>query len=160
MLPTPADASAGTFILSRLAAMAEFADVCVLQPIPVFPALRPKPLWARERVRKLGSLEINHLPMFYVPGVLKSLDGHWLARSIRAQLTALKDSGRLQAIDAHFGYPEGVGCAIVAAELDVPYFITIRGLEIDVSRALWRTQSVTRGDARCRRSDQCEPLTT
>ena len=112
--------------------MAEFADVCVLQPIPVFPALRPKPLWARERVRKLGSLEINHLPMFYVPGVLKSLDGHWLARSIRAPLSALKDSGRLQAIDAHFGYPEGVGCAIVAAELDVPYFITIRGLEIDV----------------------------
>jgi glycosyltransferase involved in cell wall biosynthesis len=32
-------------------------------------------------------------------------------------------------IDAHFGYPEGVGCMRVAGRLGIPCFITLRGFE-------------------------------
>jgi len=73
-----------------------------------------------------------HAPMFYIPGVLKAQDGRWLARSIRERVRTLRSAGRAEVIDAHFGYPEGVGCALIANELELPYFITIRGLETDV----------------------------
>jgi hypothetical protein len=132
LLPTPVDPTAGTFVLNRLAALAGIADVSVIQPVPFFPALRPMPGWASEPRRSLAGLNISHAPMFYIPGVFKSQDGRWLARSIRKALRALRDAGRLQVIDAHFGYPEGVGCAHIAEELGLPYFITIRGLETDV----------------------------
>ena len=41
----------------------------------------------------------------------------------------LRQAGRLDAIDAHFGYPEGVACVHVARQLGVPAFITVRGFE-------------------------------
>jgi glycosyltransferase involved in cell wall biosynthesis len=132
LLPSPGNPSAGVFVLNRLKALATLAEVRVIQPVPFFPAIRPAPAWARQRVRTQDDTEIIHAPMFYVPGVLKSLDGRWLARSIRPSLRALREQGLLQVIDAHFGYPEGVGCAQIARELGVPYFITIRGLETDV----------------------------
>jgi teichuronic acid biosynthesis glycosyltransferase TuaC len=132
LLPTPADASAGTFIFNRLAALSAFAEVSVVQPVPFFPGLRPPPPWARVPTRQLGSLQVHHAPMFYVPGVLKSMDGRWLGRSIRNVLAELRRGGRLDLIDAHFGYPDGVGAARIAKELGVPHFITIRGLETDV----------------------------
>jgi teichuronic acid biosynthesis glycosyltransferase TuaC len=67
--------------------------------------------------------------MLYVPGVLKSADGHWLARSIHNVVAQLHASDPIDLIDAHFGYPEGVGCAQVAQQLGIPTFITIRGFE-------------------------------
>jgi teichuronic acid biosynthesis glycosyltransferase TuaC len=132
LLPTPQDPAAGTFILNRLAAMSELSDVSVFQPVPFFPGVAPRPSWSQTPKRVLGALEIEHAPMFYIPGVLKSLDGKWLGRSIRPALEQLKKRGAVEAIDAHFGYPEGVGCARVGQQLGIPYFITIRGLETDV----------------------------
>jgi len=69
--------------------------------------------------------------MFYLPGMLKSLDGFWLSRAVRSRLEALKSRGRLDLIDAHFGYPDGVGCVRVACDLGIPVFVTIRGVEED-----------------------------
>jgi glycosyltransferase involved in cell wall biosynthesis len=132
LLPTPGDESAGTFIANRLTAMSMLADVRVVQPVPYFPGLRPSPPWSRNDTRQIGSLQVQHAPMFYIPGALKSMDGRWLARSIRDVLREMRRSARLDLIDAHFGYPDGVGCARVAAELGVPHFITIRGLETDI----------------------------
>jgi glycosyltransferase involved in cell wall biosynthesis len=69
--------------------------------------------------------------MLYVPKVLKCMDGYWLYRSVLGKLRALKQDGRLDVIDAHFGYPDGVGCVRAARELGIPVFITIRGVEVD-----------------------------
>jgi glycosyltransferase involved in cell wall biosynthesis len=35
-------------------------------------------------------------------------------------------------LDAHFGYPEGVGCMLAARKLQLPVFITMRGLETQI----------------------------
>ena len=130
LLPSAANPTAGTFIHNRIAALARRATVSVLQPIPYFPLLRPLPAWTPPDGH--GELPVTRLPMFYLPGLLKSLDGHWLARSVLPHLRSLRDSGIVQLIDAHFGYPEGVGCALAAARLGIPYFVTLRGLEVDV----------------------------
>jgi glycosyltransferase involved in cell wall biosynthesis len=72
--------------------------------------------------------------MFYVPGVLKHLDGMWLARSAGRKIREIMRAQRIDAIDAHFGYPDGVGCVRVAQELGIPSFVTIRGSETDFLR--------------------------
>lgn len=109
--------------------MSRFADVTVVQPVPFMPGLRPLPEWAAAHDRALEGLQVRHAPMFYVPGVLKSLDASWLALSVRATIERLHAESPLDAIDAHFGYPDGAGCAAVAKRFGVPLFITIRGNE-------------------------------
>src|SRR6185437_2497675 len=102
-LPTPADPSAGIFVLNRLAAISQAADIRVVQPVPYLPLGQPLPPWARAPSHRLGELEVEHAPMLYVPGVLKSLDGDWLARSIAPLIERMHASRPIDLIDAHFG---------------------------------------------------------
>ncbi len=137
VLPTPDSPAVGAFVLRRLAAMADRADVRVVQPLPYMPALRPLPAWARAASHDAGGLRIEHAPMLYLPGALKGLDGRWLARSVHSKLAALHAAGEVDALDAHFGYPDGVGCVRAARRLGIPVFITLRGMEVDALRTRW-----------------------
>lgn len=127
--PTPVDPSSGIFVLNRVEAMARQADVRVIQPVPYFPAVAPLPDWARRPGRRQREVEIQHAPMFYLPRVLKRLDALWLDRAIRDLAAAAHRARPFDLVDAHFGYPEGAGCARVARRLGIPLFITIRGFE-------------------------------
>jgi teichuronic acid biosynthesis glycosyltransferase TuaC len=129
-LPQPDNPGAGVFVLRRLAAMAAQADVHVIQPIPHAPLLRPLPSWARQPSHLVDDIRIQHAPMFYVPGILKSLDGLWLARSITSMVAEQRRRHQRLILDAHFGYPDGVGCVRVARRLRLPVFVTVRGMEI------------------------------
>jgi len=133
-LPTPDDPAAGLFVMRRLAAMDRQSKHSIVQPIPYFPLVRPLPRWARASKHVVGGVDIAHAPMFYLPKFLKYRDGYWLYRSAIETLTALKDDGNLDLIDAHFAYPDGVGCVRVAKELGVPVVITLRGVEEDYMR--------------------------
>jgi glycosyltransferase involved in cell wall biosynthesis len=119
----------GIFVANRLAAMARHADVRVVQPVPYLPGVRPLPEWARSPTRSVAGIEVLHAPMLYLPYVLKSADGMWLARAVAPVLARLHAERPIDVIDAHFGYPEGVGCQRVARQLGLPLFITIRGFE-------------------------------
>jgi glycosyltransferase involved in cell wall biosynthesis len=76
--------------------------------------------------------------MFYLPGVLKGLDSYWVKKAVVPAIRALEDQAPADVIDAHFGYPEGVGCVKAALKLRRPVFITMRGLERPVLQARWR----------------------
>ena len=128
-LPTPQDPSSGIFVLNRLAALSQIANVQIVQPVPWCPQVAPLPAWARVPTHEADGVEITHAPMFYVPRVLKSLDGYWLERSVAPIARKSHARAPLDLIDAHFGYPEGVGSLRVARRLRVPLFITIRGFE-------------------------------
>jgi len=128
-LPTPQDPSSGIFVLNRLAALSQIASVQIVQPVPWCPQVAPLPAWARTPTHQADGVEITHAPMFYVPKVLKSLDAYWLERSIASIAKRSHARAPLDLIDAHFGYPEGVGSLRVARRLGIPLFITIRGFE-------------------------------
>lgn len=132
ILPTPVDPAAGTFVASRLAALSQVADVSVIQPVPYFPVARSLPEWAITGPHTVRGLSIEPAPMFYLPGVLKSLDSRWLARSARRRIELLRQGRRIHLIDAHFGYPEGVGCVRLGQALGLPVFVTVRGSETDL----------------------------
>jgi teichuronic acid biosynthesis glycosyltransferase TuaC len=133
-LPTPDDVSAGVFVLNRLRAMQGAADLSILQPVPFMPGIRPLPDWARSASHRVGDSEILHAPMFYVPGILKTLDSMWLARALERRMRGLLDLKRLDLLDAHFAYPDGAGVVRVARRLGLPAFITIRGFEAEYLR--------------------------
>jgi glycosyltransferase involved in cell wall biosynthesis len=124
VLPTRARPQHGIFVKRRLHALSQVADVLVLQPMPWFPLIRPAADAAPARDNTVVTT-----PMFYLPGILKHLDGAWLSRAILPMLHGWHRERRLDLIDAHFGYPEGVGCARAAERLGLPLFITVRGNE-------------------------------
>ncbi|MEL7185050.1 MAG: glycosyltransferase [Pseudomonadota bacterium] len=114
--------------------MAQHSDLAAIQPIPYFPGVSPLPEWGRTAGRDQAGLRIRHAPMFYVPKFLKSLDGMWLGRAVRRQLAELKQGGQLDIVDAHFGYPEGIGAMATARRLGVPCVVTLRGFEAEYLR--------------------------
>lgn len=124
VLPSPSDPAHGIFVLNRLEAMRRLSDLTIVQPVPYFPFVKSLPEWGNRSENGLV-----RVPMFYVPGVLKSFDGAWLSRAVESTISALNDSNPLDAIDAHFGYPDGVGCVEVGRRLQVPVFVTLRGVE-------------------------------
>jgi len=143
VLPVPQRPQQGRFVERRLRALARLANLTVLQPVPWFPMLRP---WNQNtpHVTEGGrrcepewpelSRPIDRCRMFYVPRFFKQLDARWLERSILPNLRRLIAVARPDALDAHFGYPEGVGCVRAGERLGIPVFITVRGNEVHYLR--------------------------
>jgi glycosyltransferase involved in cell wall biosynthesis len=144
VLPAPGNPSAGQFVARRLEGMARHAKLRMVQPIPYFPGIRPLPPWAREAAHPIDAGNVEYAPMLYLPGVLKGLDGRWLSRSVSGALMRMKAEGQVDVVDAHFAFPDGVGCVRVARRLGIPVFVTVRGVEVDqLQRRLLRRQIVT-----------------
>jgi glycosyltransferase involved in cell wall biosynthesis len=87
--------------------------------------------------------------MFYLPGILKGLDSYWVMRAVLGALREIRRVHSLDLLDAHFGYPEGVGCVKAALAVNLPAFITMRGLERQILRYRWRRQQLIWALHRC-----------
>ena len=124
--PRPAHHHDGLFVQRRLAALARRADVSVVSPQPWFPMVH------RASVPYGAGLAddppVTRPRMFYIPGALKGLDGHWLRRCLLKECRRAERSGPVDLLDAQFEYPEAVGAVRVAQFLGVPAFVTLRGL--------------------------------
>ena len=123
-LPTAKCPENGIFVRRRLAAMSAIVDVRAIRPNPWFPLLRSFDPPANDM-----EFPVSGVRMFYLPGLLKRMDGTWMSRAIEPTLRRWHKEHSLDLIDAHFGYPTGVGCYRVARRLGVPLFITLRGVE-------------------------------
>jgi glycosyltransferase involved in cell wall biosynthesis len=144
VLPAPGNPSAGQFVARRLEGMARHTKLRMVQPIPYFPGIRPLPPWAREAAHSIDAGDVEHAPMLYLPGVLKGLDGRWLSRSVSGAIRRMKAEEQIDVVDAHFAFPDGVGCVRVARRLGIPVFVTVRGVEVDqLQRRSLRRQIVT-----------------
>lgn len=129
LLPSREHPEQGLFVARRLAALAKRAAVHVLHPVPWFPFVRPYSSGQRWLSSSTEDLRVTDQRMFYVPKVLKSLDGAWLKRSVLPTLRRWKDEFGIELIDSHFAYPEGLGCVEAGSKLGVPVFVTLRGVE-------------------------------
>ena len=147
--PSPWNPHRGLFIQRRLSALGRLEDVTVLHTMPWFPALRPWP-GNRPPVLQNGDYpRVVHRRMFYLPGVLKGLDSRWVKTAVLAALTEIEGDQPVDLLDAHFGYPEGVGCVKAAIALGRPAFITMRGLERQILPLRWRGEQLRWALRRC-----------
>jgi glycosyltransferase involved in cell wall biosynthesis len=135
LFPSAAQPMAGLFIRERMFRVGRQLPLAVVAPVPWFPLQgllrRFKPGFrpgAPAHERQQGH-DVWFPRFLSVPGLLKSLDGWLMALGALPRLRALKRAGRLDLIDAHFGYPDGYAATLLGRWLGVPVTITMRGTE-------------------------------
>ncbi|MDZ7829188.1 MAG: glycosyltransferase [Halofilum sp. (in: g-proteobacteria)] len=125
LYPGPGQPTAGLFIQERMRHVHAHLPVTVVAPVPWFPLQglirrwRPhfRPPAPRHEVR--AGLEVHRPRFLCVPGVLKSLDGLFMALGTLPTLRRLRRDGRVDLLDAHFAYPDGYAASLLAAWLAV-----------------------------------------
>jgi len=135
LFPSSVQPNAGLFMPERLGPVARRFPLAVVAPTPWFPLqsairlLRPhfRPGAPAYEVR--DGIEVWYPRFLSPPGILKRCDGRMMALAALPRLRALQRAGRLDLIDAHFGYPDGYAATLLGRWLRVPVTITLHGLE-------------------------------
>ena len=124
VFPNPAQPVHGLFVFERARHAARRADVRVVAPVPWFRRSRTIP-----SATTLGDLRVEHPTFFYVPGILKVLDGLFLFLSVLPRVRRLQREFDFDVIDAHFAFPEGFAAILLGQWLRKPVMVTLRGSE-------------------------------
>jgi glycosyltransferase involved in cell wall biosynthesis len=135
LFPSSVQPGAGLFIRERMFRVGAQLPLAVVAPTPWFPLqglirrLRPgfRPGAPGHEVQ--AGFDVWFPRFLSVPGALKSLDGWFMALGALPRLWRLKRAGRLDLIDAHFGYPDGYAATLLGRWLGVPVTVTLRGTE-------------------------------
>lgn len=135
LFPSGVQPQAGLFVRERMFRVGRELPLCVVAPAPWFPLQGLLRRWrpgfrpgAPTHERQQGfDVWFPRFPS--VPGLFKRLDGLSMALGAWPRLRALQRAGRLDLIDAHFGYPDGYAATLLGRWLDVPVTITLRGTE-------------------------------
>ena len=135
LFPSAVQPGAGLFVRERMFRLAQRVNLCVVAPAPWFPfqqllrLFRPFFRPGAPRYEMQSGIDVWYPRYFSFPGVLKSFDAIFLALGAYHRMRTLRRAGRLDLIDAHFGYPDGCAAAILGRWLDVPVSVTLRGSE-------------------------------
>jgi teichuronic acid biosynthesis glycosyltransferase TuaC len=135
LFPHPGQPNAGVFIRARMFRVAQETPLAVVSPQPWFPLqglirrFRPhfRPPAPAHEVQQ--GIDVFYPKFFSFPGLLKHWDGFFMALGARRVMKRLREAGRLDIIDSHFAYPDGVAARFLARWLHRPYTITLRGTE-------------------------------
>lgn len=135
LFPSQVQPGAGLFVRERMFRVARRLPLAVVAPTPWFPLQR---LVARRRrgfrpgaplFERQQDIQVWFPRFFSVPGLFKRCDGWLMALGAFRRLRALKRAGRLDLLDAHFGYPDGYAAGLLGRWLRVPVTVTLRGTE-------------------------------
>lgn len=135
LFPSPAQPNAGLFVRERMFRVGAHVPLCVVAPTPWFPFQSFLRRWRPHfRPTPPAFCEQQGFQVWYprylsFPGVFKSLDGLFMALGAFRRIRQLQREGRLDVLDAHFGYPDGLAAVFLGRWLKVPVTITMRGTE-------------------------------
>jgi glycosyltransferase involved in cell wall biosynthesis len=92
-----------------------------------------------------NGLEIYHPRYFIVPKVGMAMTPFTLYRAMRRSLRRILSSGyRVDIIDAHYFYPDGVAAVWLAKEFNLPIVITARGTDLNLIPKFYLPRSMIR----------------
>jgi teichuronic acid biosynthesis glycosyltransferase TuaC len=140
LFPSSRQPGAGLFIRERMFRVGAVLPLAVVSPVPWFPLqglvrlLRPGFRPGAPRKERQSEFDVWFPRFLSVPGALKRLDGFLMALGALPRMRQLKSAGRLDVIDAHFGYPDGYAASLLGRWLGVPVTITMRGTEVRHAR--------------------------
>ncbi len=133
VFPHPLEPGRGLFVRRRLEAIAGLADVRVVAPVSYLlhskGRLRPS-FEVIFKERSDGGMEVSHPRWFHIP-MAGSLNGTLLALQTRRLVRRIATQWRPHLLDVHFGYPDAIAGAKLAAWLGLPFTVTLRGSELD-----------------------------
>ncbi|MBK6472948.1 MAG: glycosyltransferase [Betaproteobacteria bacterium] len=140
LFPSALQPGAGLFVRERMFRVGVQLPMAVVAPTPWFPLQGLLRRW-RPGFRPGAprhELQSGHdvwFPRFFsLPGALKQLDGWFMALGALPRMWRLKRAGRLDVIDAHFGFPDGRAATLLGRWLGIPVTITLRGTEVRHAR--------------------------
>lgn len=135
LFPNSRQPGAGLFVRERMFRVGGRLPLAVVAPTPWFPLqhllarFRPGFRPGAPAFERQHDTDVWFPRFFSVPGVFKRFDGWLMAIGAYARLRRLKREGRLDILDAHFGYPDGYAAGLLGAWLKVPVTVTLRGTE-------------------------------
>lgn len=135
LFPSSTQPGAGLFVRERAFRVGQRMPLCVVSPVPWFPLqglvrrFRPGFRPGAPAYEQQKGVDVWFPRFLSLPGMLKQWDGWLMALGAYPRLRALRAQGRLDLIDAHFGYPDGFAAAKLSGWLDVPCTVTLRGTE-------------------------------
>ena len=140
--PNSADLQRAVFVKHLTDALAEFSDLTVIAPVPYVP-----PVAARAALRAIPVLETSgrvtvwHPRYLLIPKSGITTPATYCVALLRRLKRVAEQSSR-PVIHIHCAYPDGVGAALAARRLGIPYAITAHGSDINVSvgKRLYRRQ--------------------
>lgn len=110
--------------------------VTVVAPMPWFPLqglirlFKPHFRPPAPAFEQQEGVEVFRPRYLSVPGVMKCLDGVFMALGTWTTVRRLSGEGRVDVIDAHFGYPDGYAATVIGRLLGKPVTVTLRGTEV------------------------------
>jgi len=128
----------GTFVRARLSKWMDRSGgrATVVAPVPWFPldhsrfGRRPD-LAEIPTVEADGGIDVHH-PRFLSLPILGRVTNPWTYyRKLRAVCSRLDMEG-VDAIDAHFAFPDGVAATLLGRALGIPVVVTVRGSDLNV----------------------------
>lgn len=140
LFPSARQPGAGLFIRERMFRVGRRLPLAVVAPAPWFPLqgllrwLRPGFRAGAPAYERQQGIDVWYPRFFSVPGMFKRLDGWAMALGTWPRMRRLQRQGRLDLIDAHFGYPDGFAATLLGRWLKVPVTITLRGTEVRHAR--------------------------
>jgi len=156
LFPNKNQPGAGLFIRERMFRVGGRLSLVVVAPVPWFPfqnlirRFRPhfRPPAPKREVQ--DGFEIYHPRFLSFPGILKSLDGLFMALCTFPTLHRMQKQFPFDVIDSHFAYPDGYAATLLGKWLRKPVTITLRGTEIPLSRRFLRKRLILKALERAR----------
>jgi glycosyltransferase involved in cell wall biosynthesis len=138
LFPSPADTTLGIFIHQRMRHVACHSQntVCVVAPVPYFPAWLPSTRWrAISRIPKIevtDGITVYHPRYLLLPKVSMYFHGLLIFLGCFLLLRKLHRKIRFDCIDAHYVYPDGFAAVLAGKLLRLPVVVSARGSDINV----------------------------
>jgi glycosyltransferase involved in cell wall biosynthesis len=143
LFPSRRQPGSGLFVPERMFRVARHFPLSVVAPTPWFPfqgiirSWKPHFRPGAPECETQQGIEVWYPRFLSAPGILKHCDGRAMALAAWPRLRALRRAGRLDLIDAHFGYPDGYAAVLLGRWLGVPVTITMHGLEVRQAADPW-----------------------
>jgi teichuronic acid biosynthesis glycosyltransferase TuaC len=127
--------------------------VRVVSPIPFFPSG-----WGWGRWRNLseipkneiiGGLQVLHPRYFLLPKVSMPFHGLLMFLGCLRCVTKLNQNWKIDCIDAHFVYPDGMAAVLLGKVLKVPVTVSARGTDMNVYPSFRLIRPMIRWTLRC-----------
>lgn len=135
LFPSAATPGAGLFVRERMFRVGRHIPVVVISPRPWFPGqgfirwFRPGYRPPTARHERQDGVDVFYPRFFAIPGVLRRFDGFFMALACTRLLGRLRRESRVNLVDAHFAFPDGVAARHLARWHRLPFTVTLRGTE-------------------------------
>lgn len=137
LFPNSVDPTLGIFIYQRSAHLAQRPGIHVeiVSPVPWFPRWLKIRRWrAASEIpsqEEFGTLSLHHPRYFLVPKISMPLHALLMFLGSLARVRRLNRIAKIDCIDAHFVYPDGLAAVLMGKVLGVPVTVSARGTDIN-----------------------------